>query len=95
MIGEFPGIKNPQTLWRMPEAIYRGLVNYLEHGECGGFIAACLANDLTAAVCRADEESLECIRPIVKFIHNEMPSLCHGNKQLVHEWRRSRQKVTA
>ena len=90
MIGDFPGIENPATLWRLPEAIYRGLCNYLEHGECGGFLSACLANDLTAAVCRADEESIQCLRPIVKFIHNELPAKCRGNKQMVDAWRKAK-----
>ena len=90
MIGEFPGLENPATLWRMPEAIYRGLVGYVEHGDCGGFLAACLANDFTAAVCRADDESVQCLRPIAKFIHCEMPVRCHGSKQLVAEWRKAK-----
>lgn len=90
MIVECPGFENETTLWRLPEAIYLALRSYLEHGECGGFLAACLANDFTAAVCRADDESLACIRPIAKFIQNELPSECHGDKAKVQMWRQRR-----
>lgn len=87
MIVDCPGFENPQTTWCLPESIYRGLRNWMERGDCGGFLRACLANDFTAAVCRADDESLACLRPIAKFIHNEMPSNCHGSKEAVDAWR--------
>lgn len=71
----------------IPVSILVGLQNYVfGHREVGSFLNACLCNDFVNAVCRADSESLEGIKQIAHFIHNEIPSACHGSPQDVSHW---------
>jgi hypothetical protein len=71
----------------VPGHLREGLVNYaVHHRPVGGFLTACLANDFCTAVCRADHDSFEGLRAIAKFIHNELPSECHGSYAAVEKW---------
>jgi hypothetical protein len=47
---------------------------------------ACLTNDLTGAVSRADFDSLQAIPAIVSYLYNEVPSVCWGSKEKVKAW---------
>lgn len=79
--------------YRMPKSILEGIFAHVEHGQnVGGFLTAVLSNDLTEAVCRADEESLTCIRDIVKYVYNETPGPCHGSEEAVKAWRRRKEE---
>ena len=52
----------------------------------GSFLRAVLANDLFDAVARADPESLALIGDVVRYIHWELPSGCHGTREKVTSW---------
>ena len=52
----------------------------------GDFLTAFLSNKLTEAIARADENSLAAFRHIMLFVHNEMPSQCHGSPEKVKAW---------
>lgn len=56
---------------------------------CGGFLNSCLENDLNMAVCRADERNRPLLFDICLYIHNDMPSDCHGSPEKVAAWIRS------
>jgi len=61
---------------RIPTAILESLNLYHREGiPTGGFLEAVLANDLTGAIGRADENSLNALRSIVRHIYVEMPSV--------------------
>jgi hypothetical protein len=72
----------------MPDRIHAGLMGWAKHGVLpGSFVTACLVNDFMEACCRADDETVLCLRDIAKFIYNELPSPCHGSNEAVREWR--------
>lgn len=61
--------------------------NYVSQGwRPGGFITACLMNDLTEAFARADDMALENIPHIVAYMYEEVPAACHGSMISVKNW---------
>lgn len=52
----------------------------------GGFLTACLSNDLSTAVCRADGRALNQIRDIVILCFNYLPIRCYGSADVVRKW---------
>lgn len=52
----------------------------------GGFLEACLRNDLHDAVARADESSTRCLFLIMQHLFNDLPSACWGTPGRVHRW---------
>ena len=71
----------------IPEYVLRSLYAYVErHIITGGFLQAVLAHDLFDAVGRADKGSYAALRELIHFIHMELPSQCHGDRQKVADW---------
>lgn len=69
------------------EDVLATLDRYGQDGvRCGGFLTACLENDLAAAVARADCDNKHTLREIAMYIHNELPSGCHGSPGAVAAW---------
>lgn len=60
---------------------------YLEHGiEPGGFLMAVLSNDLVGAFSKADNENLQILDEIVKYVYNNLPSNSWGSREIVSTW---------
>jgi hypothetical protein len=70
---------DPQFLGALARWVYHGI-------PCGGFLTACLSNDLSAAVCRADDRSIGQIRDIVILCFNYLPIRCYGSADAVRKW---------
>jgi len=71
---------------KVPEHLRDGLNRYVWWGiPVGGFLRAILGNDLRKSIVTADSESLAAIRDIVIFIHNALPSNCHGSPEAVRD----------
>ena len=71
----------------IPTRIKAALDNYAErHWKTGDFCRAVLANDLSGAVLRADDESLAALPAICRYVINELPPECHGSALTVAEW---------
>jgi hypothetical protein len=71
----------------MPASLQASLDRYAEeHVETGGFLKAVLENDCCEAVCRADEFNFQFLPVIVRYVYNELPSPCWGNKEKVAAW---------
>lgn len=71
----------------LPAHLFESLVRYAtKHVPTGGFLLACLDNNLCDAVCLADPESLAALPVIVRFIHCDLPSKCHGSREAVRAW---------
>lgn len=69
------------------ERHFDALDRYLNCGiRCGYFLNSVLENDLVTAVNSADGESLAALPQIVKFVYNELPSPCWGDKKKVNDW---------
>lgn len=78
----------------VPPLIVDGLRSYvLDRVETGGFLRAVLENDLAGAICRADASSLTAIRDIVLYVHNCLPSECHGSGEVVNAWLKRRSAI--
>ena len=58
----------------------------------GGFLRACLSNDLSGACARADEANLIQIPVIVAFLVNKAPASCWGSPQRVDDWLTTKQQ---
>ena len=59
----------------------------------GGFLRACLENDLLDATRRADEVNQLVLREIVAYIYYELPGQCHGSPEKVAKWLEDKRKV--
>ena len=72
----------------VPERFKQAIDRYVQSGIIpGGFLHAVLVNDLTGAVIRADDESIQILPDIVKYLYWEVPSACWGTPRKVSEWR--------
>jgi len=71
----------------LPEGLQGGMQRYVEDGiQAGHFLTAVLSNDLLGAVSRADSTNIKLIPEIVRWIYNEAPSNCWGDKERVQAW---------
>ena len=69
------------------EKFKEAYVRYVVYGVIPGhFLQAVLANDLFDAHCRADNTSAGILTALVRLIHNEFPSQCHGSRKAIKEW---------
>jgi len=72
----------------IPDRFKQSLDRYIQQGVIpGGFLHAVLANDLTMAVMRADEDSLPMLPDIVRYLYWEAPGNCWGSPSKVEQWR--------
>ena len=71
----------------VPEHLREGLIRYLvRHIPTGHFLTAVLSNDLTEAVSRGDEVSIDGLPAIVRFLRNDVPWLAWGSQTIVKAW---------
>ena len=71
----------------LPDNLRDSLDAYVESGRAtGGFLQACINNDLGLAVSRADAESLKAIPAIIGYLYNECPSGCSGKDLAYEAW---------
>ena len=72
----------------VPEHLHGGIVRYVVSGiKPGSFLCAVIANDLLSVLCRAsDDLSLEDLRAVCRWFHNDAPDRCHGTYGLLADW---------
>lgn len=71
----------------IPDHLWPGLLAYVcERRPVGGFLTACLENDLTRAVLNADPLSGAALRGIVEFLAWHVPGTAWGSPDIVHAW---------
>jgi hypothetical protein len=58
----------------------------------GGFLQACLENNLTEAVGRADFININLLPDIVRYMYNELPADSWGSPERVQAWLARRTK---
>jgi hypothetical protein len=56
------------------------------HTPVGGFLQACLENNLSDACGHADSDNLRNLPAIVAFIYNEVPSNAWGSPKAYLDW---------
>lgn len=84
----------------LPDHLRESLDAYISTGRpTGGFLEACICNELTLAIARADDESLRAIPAVVGYLYNRAPMGSWGNRACMETWleekRIERQKETA
>lgn len=73
----------------IPDRLTSALLRYVDRRTpTGGFLRACLENDLLQAACTADDECRLCLTEIMRYIANELPGACWGSKEKVKAWLR-------
>ncbi len=71
----------------LPDHLRESLNAYIEQGRpTGGFLQACIENDMKEAFGRADENNLLIIPAIVGYLYNEAPQGCWGYKGAFTAW---------
>lgn len=71
----------------LPLHLIKSLQGYVEQFiPTGGFLRACLENDLKEACGRADSQNRYLIFDIVRFMYNELPLNCWGSREVVAQW---------
>jgi hypothetical protein len=71
----------------VPQALRESIDRYVNQGiPTGGFLEACIKNDLKSAVSLADETSLTAIPAIVGYLYNECPMGCWGGPESFERW---------
>jgi len=84
-LGESVGLPNISP--GISERLVSSLQRYVKHGiPTGGFLNACLSNNLQEAVVTADDNNINCLRQIMKYICSEVPIKAWGNPFLVRKW---------
>jgi len=75
----------------LPSRYHDGMERYLNEGiDPGGFLTACLENNLSESYARADVESKEYIPTIVFWLYNSCPSPAWGSPEKVKNWASAR-----
>jgi len=70
-----------------PIEVVETLERYLKHGTpTGGFLHACLTNNLTESFALADDYNRAAMFGIVNYMYNELPSDCWGSPGKVEAW---------
>ena len=63
------------------------LTRYAEQGvPTGGFLEACLSNDLYGAYAIADARNLKALPYIIRHIYNTLPYKCCGSAERYSKW---------
>lgn len=71
----------------IPVQTQAALHRYVENRvEPGSFLKCVLSNDLFGAIGRADDEHIETLPLICRFIYNRVPSPAWGSPTRVHMW---------
>lgn len=67
--------------------LFDALERYLNYGILpGSFLTACLQNNLSNALGRADHQNREMLFEIVAYIYNYLPSASWGSAVKVTDW---------
>lgn len=80
----FEECQNDPVYCVIKQSTIESINDYVLHGyEPGGFVTAVLANDLMAALGRADMENRLTIWAVCNYIYNEIGSNLHGSYEAV------------
>jgi hypothetical protein len=78
----------------LPERYREGMQRWIENGIIpGGALRLILEHDLDA-VCRCDDDMVEWLPRIYRWMYNDAPSGCHGSAAVVNAWEAWRRNPT-
>lgn len=79
---------HPDPYYPIREDLHGALERYVNDGiDPGGFLTACLENDMFGVYSRADSENVRNIRNIIHYIYHHLPSACWGSPEKMRAWR--------
>jgi len=71
----------------LPEHIRGGMQRYIENGiPPGDFLQAVICNKLKESFECADDTNISRMFDIVRFMYNEVPSICWGSSERMTNW---------
>lgn len=71
----------------LPEDLKESIDAYVEHGRpTGGFLEACIDNNLSQAISRADEVSLQALPAVCGYLYNECQASSWGKAGSFKSW---------
>jgi hypothetical protein len=71
----------------LPDELQESINNYIEYGiPLGGFLAACVENNLKEACARADVDNLPILSAIVGYLYQFAPFGCWGFPGAHQRW---------
>ena len=77
----------------LPDHLKESIDAYVNDGRpTGGFLAACIDNNLMEAVGRADEDNIQALSAIVGYLYNEVNGYCWGHDGAYKRWIELKQK---
>ncbi|MEM8739478.1 MAG: hypothetical protein AAGG38_13525 [Planctomycetota bacterium] len=77
----------------IPAAIVSAFYHWVRFGDRpGGFVSAVLRHDLVGAVAAADTSPQRGLVPIVVYMVNELPMICHGSAERMDRWAEQKQR---
>lgn len=89
IIDDDPNNAKQRRIYEANPRLLTGLRRHVLHGgRVGSFLAACIKNDLSGAVGKADEDSMRVLGAIVKYLFNDVDARCWGSEDSYVEWRR-------
>lgn len=93
MTGIEPG--GIEALDELPENLRDGLRRYVEHGvKPGGFLCACIENDLlTASTSAHDDATLLALPTIMRWLYTFVFSGAWGSKTKREAWQRQQRRT--
>lgn len=72
---------------RIPEYMHGAISRYVVHGiEPGGFLYSFLCGNLFPAIRCADNINIKHFKEYAIFLHNYVPSVIYGSKEIVDGW---------
>lgn len=72
---------------RLPDELKASIDRYVSAGiPTGGFLQACIENDLREAVGRADFHNMHVLPAVIGYLVNEVPSPCWGYRGVFKNW---------
>ena len=76
-----------RMIGKIPDNLKESIDRYVNDGiPTGGFLQACIENDLREAVARADDRNIRLIPEVVSYLYNDCPSNCWGHKGAFGKW---------
>lgn len=78
---------DPRNYSRIPPPIIKELRAYADRGEpVRDFLQAVIANQFKQSFATADRDSLRGMAAIANYVYMELPSMCHGSRQIYDIW---------
>ncbi len=74
----------------IPQHTKEALIRWVKDGnkyDHGSFLTALVSNDLMGSFSHADDINLNSMLDIVRWMHSQLPVICHGSQEKAKEWK--------